>query len=249
MALIPSAIGPAADAKEFHDRVVTGWQTQADSSSHAGPSWLVDRAAIGFAGKWNMNVLLRVNAQDPSTGDTAWFVSCAGFKWLGGGSAFLVGSVQSLGTGADAALSACAKGFRLRCGPSRQRQHPPMARGLRRHHAQGRDIVSLCATCTGACCYIPGGSLNLSPLDVARLGHGLSIVDVSAVVGEPARGCSALRHDGCSVYERRPQQCRDFSASECTLYRRKKGPHEDHTARTDSDDPHQLHAPASRGGA
>jgi hypothetical protein len=107
MALIPPAIGPAADAKEFHDRVVTGWQTQADSSSHAGPSWLIDRAAAGFTGKWNINVLLRVNAQDPSTGDAAWFVSCGGFKWLGGGSAFLVGSVQSLGTGADAALAAC----------------------------------------------------------------------------------------------------------------------------------------------
>ena len=101
-----------------------------------------------------------------------------------------------------------------------------------------------CGTCRGACCYTPNGIVKLTEDDVKRIIkaygtewlerytvlhkittkegitvlHTMHMIDVSREVRVGAKGCIALKADGCSIYENRPDQCRDFSPEDCGMY-------------------------------
>jgi Fe-S-cluster containining protein len=93
-----------------------------------------------------------------------------------------------------------------------------------------------CATCTGACCGRHFTAVRVTKEDLGRL-PGTEHVRMyssevfSGYVGEliqvPYEGpdaseeelcCPYLTREGCSIYERRPTVCRDYSAWTCDLH-------------------------------
>lgn len=105
------------------------------------------------------------------------------------------------------------------------------------------DLVKLpqpdespCATCTGACCGRNFGSVRVTREDIPRLPSDEHVkrypTEVfSGYVGEliqvPYDGpdakegelcCPYLTRAGCSIYERRPTVCRDYSAWTCDIH-------------------------------
>ncbi len=67
--------------------------------------------------------------------------------------------------------------------------------------------------CESACCYIPSkeitneDSRRLDPENVVRLGEGIFIKD------NPVTGACPYLDGGCTIYDKRPQVCRDYSCS------------------------------------
>lgn len=78
-----------------------------------------------------------------------------------------------------------------------------------------------CATCTGSCCRQPW-AIPVTAEEAQRLG-AVEYTDADGwrYVGHlQKRGgaCVFLGPDGCSVYERRPEACRQLDAATCGMY-------------------------------